>query len=500
MAFLVGGANSAVSGYDIENSLRLNSGDSPNLSWTPSSSGNQTICTFSCWVKRSLLGSHLQPIWSTKVSTAGTNAVVFMPGNGANDKMHLVVAGTDDSNFGQTTSNTFRDVSAWYHLVARIDTTQGTAANRIRAYVNGESVTLSGTPGYPDEDETCRLSNNDRPQTIGEDERDNIHFDGYVSEVAFIDGASLAPTSFAETDEDSGIWKPKDFKDDVTFGTNGYYLEFKETGTSQNSSGIGADTSGNDNHFAVTNLAATDITTDTPTNNFANLIPALNMTLSEGNVKAMTTRTGNWDAVHSSIGVTSGKWYFEVKASRTEDNFRVVGGVAGNPENFTILFNGQGASGDPMSTYSNTYPFYGKGVWLTHWYDHDYDDQSTASSQSSGDILQFALDMDNYKFWVGVNGQFKDNSNNDVSYSDVASGTSPTVTIPSGAYTGKTFFPSIQLRDDQDADDNVAEINFGNPSFSISSGNADANGYGNFEYAVPSGFYALSTKNLAEFG
>ena len=95
--------------------------------------------------------------------------------------------------------------------------------------------------------------------------------------------------------------------------------------------------------------------------------------------------------------------------------------------------------------------------------------------------------------------QFKDNSNNNVSYSDVASGNSPTVTIASAAYTGKTFFPGILIRDDQDADDNVAEINFGNPSFSISSGNTDGL-YGNFEYAVPSGYYALCTKRLATYG
>ena len=205
-----------------------------------------------------MLGDHAQPIWSTKHPDVGTNGVDFMPGNGANDNMHLVVAGTDNSNFGQTSTNVFRDVSAWYHFVARIDSTQSTAADRMRVYVNNVSVTISGTPGYPDEDETCRLSNDDRPHTIGEDEQDNIHFDGYVAEVAFIDGTSYGPDTFAEADEDSGIWKPKDFKDDVTFGSNGYYLEFKETGTSQNSSGLGADTSGNDNHFAVTTLTAAD--------------------------------------------------------------------------------------------------------------------------------------------------------------------------------------------------------------------------------------------------
>ena len=472
MAFLVGGANSAVSGYDIENSLRLNSGDSPNLSWTPSSSGNQTICTFSCWVKRSLLGSHLQPIWSTKVSTAGTNAVVFMPANGSTDKMHLVVAGTDDSNFGQTTSNTFRDVSAWYHLVARIDTTQGTAANRIRAYVNGESVTLSGTPGYPDEDETCRLSDNDRPQTIGEDERDNIHFDGYVSEVAFIDGASLAPTSFAETDEDSGIWKPKDFKDDVTFGTNGYYLEFKETGTSQNSSGIGADTSGNDNHFAVTNLAATDITTDTPTNNFATLNSITDATndLSEGNT--VSDLDDGTNATSTTIFAANGKWYAEFKVTDlagSNSNIRI--GVVSAEQNAVDL-------GGPNETYA----FLGDGRKYVEGSASSY-----GSALNVNDIVMVALDTDNNKVWYGANGTWfasGDPSSNSNESHAIDSGPSFGFAIASGTSSAS---PEIQC-------------NFGNPPFSISSGNSDDNGFGNFEYDVPTGFYSLCTKNLAEYG
>ena len=115
--------------------------------------------------------------------------------------------------------------------------------------------------------------------------------------------------------------------------------------------------------------------------------------------------------------------------------------------------------------------------------------------------LGSALDLDNYKVWVGINGQFKDNSNNNVSYADVAAGNSATVTIASAAYTGKTFFPAFWLRDDEGADDNLADINFGGAiSFNISSAVADSAGRGKFEYTVPSGYYALCTKNLAEYG
>jgi hypothetical protein len=494
MVFPVIGGDGKPTGYEIDNSLRFNDDDSPNVSNNPNagsgSDGSRTQFSISMWVKRSRVSGTQQFLTSAVATNTFYGTIKF---NGDNKiQVNLINSGSDQDEI--VTDAVYRDVSAWYHLFFVFDKTQAALSNGIKLYVNGVLQTW-GTTTYA-QNQGYHFFRPGKTHYIGNYNGQEGYFDGHMAEIHFVDGQLKAHTDFGETD-DNGVWIPKEY--DGTHGTYGFYLEFKQTGTSENSSGIGADTSGNDEHFAVANLAATDVTEDTPTNNFATLVPALNMTLSEGNTKAVTTRQSNWDGVHSSIGVTSGKWYFEVKASRTEDNFRVIGGVAGNPENFTILFNGQGGSGDPLSTFSNTYPFYGKGVWLEHWYDEDYNDSSTASTQSSGDILQFALDMDNYKLWVGVNGQFKDNSNNNVSYSDVASGNSATVTIASGAYTGKTFFPAIALRDDQDADDNVAEINFGNPSFSISSGNTDGK-YGNFEYAVPSGYYSLCTKNLAEYG
>ena len=493
MVFPVVGGDGKPTGYEIDNSLRFNDGDSAQLSREFSADPDtRKKFTISFWAKRGELGSD-NAVFGARTTANFWSRLHF----DSSDRIRLqnVASGSTDVEFEASVK--LRDPSAWYHIVFAVDTTQSAIGDGVKLYINGTRITDTSSTNYS-QNATFEFARNGTTNYIGRDDENSSFFDGYISEFYYVDNQQLAPTAFGETN-DNGVWIPIDAKDDITFGANGFYLEFKQTGTSQNSSGIGADTSGNDEHFAVANLAATDVTTDTPTNNFAILIPALNMELSEGNTKAVTTRTGNWDGVHSSIGVTSGKWYFEVKASRTEDNFRVIGGVAGNPENFTILINGQGASGDPLSTFSNTYPFYGKGVWLDHWYDEDYNDSSTASTQSSGDILQFALDMDNYKLWIGVNGQFKDNSNNNVSYSDVASGNSATVTIASGAYTGKTFFPAIALRDDQDADDNVAEINFGNPSFSISSGNTDGL-YGNFEYAVPSGYYALCTKRLATYG
>ena len=492
MTFLIGGANSDSGAYQIDNSLRFNKADSAKLSFTQGTPTSRRTWTYSTWVKRGNLADQQESILSW--GDEDFFDVRFQDGT-PDDGLLVYISDGDSKNLA--TNRLFRDPATWYHIIVASDTTDGTAGDRTRIYVNGVEETSFAAEAQPDQNYDYRGLVSGDTICIGNRYTGSHYLDGYLADTHFIDGQQLAPSSFGETN-DNGVWIPIEY--DGSYGTNGFKLEYKQTGTSQNSSGIGADTGGNDNHFAVTNLAATDVTVDTPTNNFATLIPALNMALSEGNTKAVTTRTGNWDGVHSSIGVTSGKWYFEVKASRTEDNFRVIGGVAGNPENFTIFFNGQGGSGDPLSTYSDTFPFFGKGVWLDHWYDEDYNSQDgSASVQSNNDILQFALDMDNYKLWVGVNGQFKDNSNNNVSYSDVAAGNSATVTIASGAYTGKTFFPAVALRDDEGADDNIAQINFGNPSFSISSGNSDGL-YGNFEYAVPSGYYALCTKRLAEYG
>ena len=491
MVFPVVGGDGKPTGYEISNSLRFNDDDSARLNRTFATPTNRKKFTFSAWYKRSTL-STTQYIIS--YDSGGTPMGII--GFSSADK--FIIYDRDSSSgaadIDYNTTQLFRDVSAWYHIVVSIDTTDGTSGDRVKIYVNGTRITSFDVSTAPAQDYDT-IMNSAVSHDIGRWQAGSSYYDGYMSEINYVDGQALDPTYFGETN-DNGVWIPKEY--DGSYGTNGFYLEFKQTGTSANSSGIGADTSGNDNHFTPTNLAARDVAVDTPTNNFATLIPALNMALSEGNVKAMTTRTGNWDAVHSSIGVTSGKWYFEVKAS-TSGTFRVKGGIVGNPETFTFLYNGLGGSGDPLSSLSNTYPAYGKGVWLSHWYDQNYNSSSTASSQSSGDILQFALDLDNYKLWVGINGQFKDNSNNNVSYSDVASGNSATVTIASAAYTGKTFFPDVWLRDDAGSDDNIAEINFGNPSFSISSGNSDGK-YGNFEYAPPSGYYALCTKRLAEFG
>jgi hypothetical protein len=306
---------------------------------------------------------------------------------------------------------------------------------------------------------------------VGDSSFNNSHYDGYMSEYNFIDGQQLDPDDFGEFDSDSGIWKPIAYTG--TYGTNGFYLEFKD------SSALGDDTSGNTNDFTVNNLTSIDQTTDTPTNNFAtlnSLIPhATPILYKDGNTIAFDT-TANFNSAFSSIGISQGKWYFEAKTS-TNNGF--VG----------------------ICKSDGIFPAYTAGVYLGHtdlgtnsWgyyadsgsYFHNGSATAYGDTWTNTDIIGCALDLDNNKLYFSKNGVFQ---NSGVPTSG-ATGTGA-ISITSGTYLfGVT----------KDNESSEMLCNFGNPAFTISSGNSDANGYGNFEYAVPSGYYALNTKNLAEYG
>ena len=317
------GANTLSSGaHDVANSVRMDVASGDGLERSTETPTSQRIFTFSAWVKR----SNLNP--------SGNNMQLFAIYTNNDNRMDLRFQEDDidfyhTSSYGRiTTDRKFRDTSAWYHIVLRVDTTQGTAANRFRLYVNGVQETSFSTATYPDQN--TDLGTNFDTFKVGDDSYGTSHFDGYMCEVVFCDGQSLAPTSFGEFDSASPtVWKPIKISG-LTFGNIGFFLEFKESGTSANSSGIGADTSGNDNHFTVNNLTAIDQCTDTCTNNFATFTAenhtAGNFDLSEGNLK--TRRTTGTSGLHgSSIMPTTGKWYFEVKIGEAGNGDRSRVGV-----------------------------------------------------------------------------------------------------------------------------------------------------------------------------
>ena len=450
-------------GFDVDNSLRFNSGSSDNLSKTYGANATDgRKATFSCWVKRGKLGTRQQILTSYDGGAGGqdlefeasTDILSYNGGSGDND-----------------TNMVFRDTSAWYHIVVAQDTTQSSAATQVKIYVNGVQQSLGTNNGV---NVVSQFGKNGEAARIGSNHDNSTHyFDGYISEFVFIDGQQLAPTSFGEFDEDSGIWKPKNVSG-LTFGTNGFYLEFKQAGTSQNSSGMGADTSGNDNHFAVTNLTAIDQTTDTCTNNFATLNPldvnpsSAGDVFTEGNLKLVTNNNSNAAGTRSNIAVSSGKWYAEVKyTSATAWN-----GVAAMDVNFHTSSMGAGT----ISWYQGR-TLYVDGSNTANW----------GSAVSAGDIVGIALDMDNSRVTISQGGQWWGGS----SFNQAQPNTYQALT--SGYDTW-----GFMCRSGSSA--STSEWNFGSPPYAISSSNTDGNGYGNFEYAVPSGYYALNTKNLAEYG
>jgi hypothetical protein len=449
---LILGANSVSGGYEVDNSLRFNSGSSDNLTKTFSTSGtSDKIKTFSFWLKR---------------ATSSTEVVIVSAGSASRDFIRFESTGElrvrlSGGSADLITTQLFRDVSAWYHVVIAFDTPQATASNRIKIYVNGSQVTALGTATYPSQNATIKLGTNN-PNHIGNDsEQTTPYFNGYMSEFYMIDGQALTPSDFGEFDSDTNIWKPIPYTG--TYGTNGFYLEF------QDSSALGDDTSGNGNDFTVNNLTSVDQSTDTPTNNFAtmNAVDNSSVTLSEGNLSASCASPSG---CRSTIGVTTGKWYVEVKYQNTTSMCGVVAmeqAVTSQAIGATIF----GASGTAPELFLN-------GSTPANY--------NSATAFTANDIMQIALDMDSNTVYFGLNGSWFDGT----SWNSASPNTGHSLT------TGYTY----GVRASTASGTSVNIWNFGNPPFTISSGNADGNGLGNFEYAVPAGYYSLNTKNLAQYG
>ena len=482
---IVGGTQST--GYEISNSLRFNNDDSPHLVFTPSSAGNRRTFTISVWFKLSNYSTGERIIFAADDGTDGNNNFDYIAING-NDKIFIYnYEGSEGYNL--ISSQVLRDDAAWYHLVVAFDTTQGTAANRIKVYLNGNQVSAFDTENYPSQNFQTRFNNNNEQRISQYPDQDASFFDGYMCEYHLVDGSQLAQTQFGEFNND-GVWIPKEYTG--SHGTNGFFLEFKQTGTSQNSSGMGADTSGNDNHFATGNLAALDVTEDTCTNNFATFSSQGRtlgtVALLEGNCKITGSSDANASGQHGTMAFTSGKWYLEMKA--TDATTTQLGFLTVNTS--ALGDNTADGNGGMNYQYANIYYQYNNSaIRVQNTGGGTLADATVSGGSNSslggfsnGDILMFALDMDNNRAYFGKNGTWFNSGN-------PANGTNY-FSLQTDVADGVTFYAGV--------DSNTGtELNTGNPSFSISSGNNDGK-YGNFEYAVPSGYYAMCTKRLAEFG
>jgi len=467
---LPGNVASATAGaYSIANSCRFNSTSSSVMSFTTGTPTSGTNWTVSLWIKRGLVTDAGQVLWGCHTDTSNRVNIKFDNG----DIEVFESAGT----LNLLTNAKYRDPGAWMNVVLATDTTQGTDTNRMKLYVNGTQVTSFSSTTYPAEDDVLEPAKASKVHRVGA--KDDSYWDGYVAEVAFIDGQQLAATSFGQFNEDSPtIWEPKDISG-LTFGNNGYWLDFED------SSALGNDVSGENNDFTPANLDATDSSTDTPTNNFCVMNPLDNeyadATFSEGNCKVVTNASNKtWNT--ATVGLTAGKWYWEIYNVTSPSDY-ILNGIAEGP---TVSSSAQlGAQ--------------------TYNYAHNADNgtiYNAATGYAYGvvtavdEILGVYLDLDNNKLYFAKDGVIM-NSGTGHSISAVTS-TANGVYFPAvGEYSTSTY---------------TAAVNFGgSPAFTVSSGNEDANGYGNFEFSPNDGggssfdsaakdFLAICTKNLGSDG
>ena len=234
------------------------------LDRTPGSAGNRRTFTISFWTKiAGGFGSSSRWIFGAGTQSSDNDYLLFPSG----DTLKFSFATEGSGNVA--TTRLFRDPSAWYHVVVAVDTTQATASNRVKMYVNGDQITEFGTASYPAQNYDTSINNTVVNRIGARAYSATGYYNGYFSQFILVDGTALTPSSFGSTNA-NGIWVPTT-SPSVTYGTNGFKLDFTGTGTSADSSGFGADTSGNNNHFASNNLGTNPNTKDGPENNFCTL-------------------------------------------------------------------------------------------------------------------------------------------------------------------------------------------------------------------------------------
>ena len=441
-------------------SLRFNPASSDYLNRTPSSAFNTDKWTISLWFKRGNLGIDTRLISCDNDNGSNDDYIRF----DSSDQMEFMIY-EGSSVVGLLKPNrVFRDPSAWMHLVCVWDSANGTAGNRMRMYINGTEETSFATDTNPSSGANASFGNTSHPIEVGRrGSANNQYFDGYMAEVISVDGQALAPTSFGSTNSD-GVWIPAIYTG--TYGTSGFNLQF------ENAAALGTDSSPNGNTFTVNNLTSIDQSTDYPENNFATGNPLLNYNpqLTEGNLLLTSSGTA-WKNSMSTIGLTSGIWYHEVKITAESG---VPYGLIGVTDSY-----------HPNSWGASPPNYLGIGYLQIGYYNdngtyYQNDGQQSYSGNGFGvnDTIGVLLNLDagtpTIKFYKN----------------DADQGA---INLPTNSNsTGLWFFMQSVYKQ-------TMSVNYGSPALAISSGNQDGNGYGNFEYATKGG-YTLNTANLAEFG
>ena len=438
----------------IAKSVIMDKASSPRLSRTPSSAGNRKTFTLSMWIKRCLLGSPRHMILT--VSNSGGTAGDFLYFNTDNT---IKFTDDDSGDYNLVTTRTFEDTSRFYHLLVAVDTTQSTASNRVKIYIDGDQITSFGTESYPAQDYDFHINNSVHPMNIFSDygSSGSEYSDGYIAEANLVDGTALTPSTFGLTDTSTGKWIPKSLTG-ITYGTNGFRMQFA------NSAGqtIGDDTSGNGNDYTVTNIATTDIVTDSPTQNHCVLSSGLSrgsVSLSEGSTKLISS-AANYACCATTMSFSeedSQGYYFEVK-------------VTGSTRNTTgVLIMRDSVNVDALSSdqqHAGCFGILARGgggsnqYWFTA--DGSYDG-TTGVSHGANDVIQVAFKEG--KVWFGINNTYLLSGN-------PATGANPTFSN----IAGEDFRFLICTYENRD----ILECNFGRSSFA---------------HTAPSGFVALQEDN-----
>ena len=451
-------ASVSTGGYQISRSLRFSQPDSTFLARTPTSAGSRTTWTLSGWFKG---------------FKSNLNNVIYVAGSGANQTGIYIDSANQQLNFYEiqssstignlVTTQVFRDISAWYHIVAVYDSTQATASSRMRLYVNGTQVTAFGTATYVSQN-TNSIANSAVITEFGNGSGNAAFYDGLMTELNFIDGQALTPSSFGATDAQTGVWSPIAYSG--SYGTNGFYLNFSDN-SNTTAATLGKDYSGNGNNwtpnnFSVTAGAGNDSLVDSPTSygtdtgvggtvrgNYATLNP-LQLdsvtTLANGNLDySRTILGGSPGGAFSTIGMTSGKWYAEFTL---------------NTSNFLFGVWGNGTASLPQTGYGSYYWDFGQQTGTLSLEKSSGTSSGSGGTVVAGNVYAVAVDIDS--------GTISFYQNNTLAYS-----------VTGMSFTGPLFFVSCVWTNSVSTGPN--SLNFGQRPFA---------------YTAPSGFKALCTQNL----
>jgi hypothetical protein len=490
----------------IDNSVRLvgnsTAASSARLTQTFGTVDSATDFTLNFWIKRNEIlnpvnSGYPQFIFNFRDGTSGTalNDLCFLASGSYGVGASLVLTATNSASYILSTNNLFRDFSAWYNIHIMGDLNNGTASEKLKFFINGveASYATDNRGSY-----TSLVGLKAGAWTIGDYYGYSYPTGSSIARWAFVDNSTLAASYFGEFKD--GVWIPKALEG-ITWGSAGHLLEFGATGTSQNSSGIGADTSGETNHWAVANIAASDVVPDSPTNNFATLNPLAEddvniksgAVLSEGNLVTAAAGFGSgspWGGGQSTISIpTDKKIYCEMLCSNTTGGSWF--GAVSIPE---LSANSTGSSNTgQIAAYNRSVMINGSET--------DYGSSAGlgglgVASLASGDILQIAVDGATGKVWFGRNGTYfkSPSTNNSGTTGDPAAGSNEigTVTNPNG----KPLFIVIG------GSSATVHVNFGQDSSfagqKTAQGNSDGEGFGDFYYTPPTGYLTLCSSNMSD--